>query len=273
MCRIVLLLGMVLSISAPPCLADKWRVFDDCALVPNESNDGDSFHVKYRRREYIFRLFFVDTPETDNRIDERVAEQAKYWGVSEKAAIRLGHKAAKFTQKFLENGFTVYTQFDDARGRSEKERFYAQVKVGERDLAEELVRNGLARIFGQDTDLLDGTRATTFWWRLKTAEREAKRNQLGAFSADVETAFVEDTRNQTAPRRLAVPIIPEQDVVLAYAMPVFSLKKPFQQIRLLQRGARVQVMDAVSDSMFRVRFTGASGQIFEAQCRRVDLGL
>ena len=271
--RILLLLGMVLSISAPPCLANKWRIFDNCALAPNESNDGDSFHVKYRRREYIFRLYFVDTPETDNGIDERVAEQAKYWGVSEKAAIRLGHKAAKFTQKFLENGFTVYTQFDDARGRSDKERFYAQVKVGEQDLAEELVRNGLARILGQDTDLADGTRSTTFWWRLKTAEREAKRNRLGAFSADAESASAEETTNQTTPGRLAVPIIPEQDVVLAYAMPVFSLKKPFHQIGLLQRGAQVRVMGVISASMLRVRFTGASGQMFEAQCRRVDLGL
>ena len=242
-------------------------------LASNESNDGDSFHAKYRRREYIFRLYFVDTPETDSEIDERVAEQAKYWGISEKAAIRLGHQAAQFTQKFLENGFTIYTQFEDARGRSAKERFYAQVKVGERDLAEELVRHGLARLVGQDTDLSDGTRATTFWWRLKTAEREAKRNHRGAFSADVETALAEDTTNQTAPGRWAIPIIPEQDVVLTYAMPVFSLKKPFQQVGLLQRRARVRVMGAVSASMLRVRFIGASGRMFEAQCRRVDLGL
>ena len=104
--RILLLLGMVLSISAPPCFATKWRIFDNCALAPNESNDGDSFHVKYRRREYIFRLYFVDTPETDNGIDQRVAEQAKYWGVSEKAAICLGHQAAKFSPSLLKMGWS-----------------------------------------------------------------------------------------------------------------------------------------------------------------------
>jgi endonuclease YncB( thermonuclease family) len=179
---------MVLLISDSPCFADKWRILEKCALIPNESNDGDSFHVKYKRREYIFRLYFVDTPETDHRIEKRVAEQAEHWGISEEAAIGLGHEAARFTHKFLENGFTAYTRFNDARGSSDKGRFFAQVKVGERDLAEELVRNGLARIFGQGTDLSDGMRSTQFWWRLKTAEREAKRNRLGAFSADVEKA-------------------------------------------------------------------------------------
>jgi endonuclease YncB( thermonuclease family) len=188
--RILLWFGIALLISAPLCLAEKWRILEHCALIPNESNDGDSFHVKYKRREYIFRLYFVDSPETDNRIEERVAEQAKHWGVSERAVIGLGHEAARFTRKFLENGFTVHTQFKDARGRSDKERYFAQVKVGERDLAEELVRHGLARIFGEGTDLSDGTRSTLFWWRLKTAEREAKRNRLGAFSADIEAASV-----------------------------------------------------------------------------------
>jgi len=270
--KMLRLLGMVLLISAPPCLADKWRILENCTLVPNESNDGDSFHVKCGRREYLFRLYFADAPETDNSIEERVAEQAEYWGISEKAAIRLGRKAAVFTRKFLENGFTVYTQFDDARGRSGKNRFYAQVKVGELDLAEELVRHGFARVFGQDTDLSDGTRATTFWWRLKTAEREAKRNRLGAFSADVEVAAEEETTRRAA-KQLAVPIIPGRDVVLANTIPLFSLKKPFQQIGLLRRGDQVRVMGIVSASMLRVRFTGASGQMFEAQCRRMDLGL
>jgi endonuclease YncB( thermonuclease family) len=271
--RILPLLGMALLISAPPCLASKWRTFENCTLVPNESNDGDSFHVKVKRREYIFRLYFADTPETDMSFPDRVAEQADYWGIGQKAAVRLGHQAANFTRKFLADGFTVYTKMDDARGRSDKERFYAIVMVGEKNLSEELVRNGLARIFGQDTDLPDGTRSTPFWWRLKTAEREAKKNRLGAFSPDIEAASAEEATNQIAPPPLAAPILAERDVVLAYTIPVFSMKEPFQQIGNLQRGAQVRVLGAESASMVRIRFTGAEGRIFEAQCRRVDLGL
>ena len=270
--RILPVLGMVLLISAPPCLADKWRTFENCTLIPNESNDGDSFHVKVKRREYIFRLYFTDAPETDMSFPDRVAEQADYWGISQKAAVRLGHQAANFTRKFLADGFTVCTKMDDARGRSDKERFYAMITVGEKTLPEELVRNGLARVFGQDTDLPDGTKSTTFWWRLKTAEREAKKNRLGAFSPDIETASADESTNHTAPQ-LAVPVIAERDVTLAYTIPVFSLKEPFQQVGQLQRGAQVRVLGAVSGTMLRVRFAGSSGQSLEAQCRRADLGI
>jgi len=271
--RILLLFGMVLLISAPPCLAGKWRIYEGCTLVPSESNDGDSFHVKVKRREYIFRLYFADTPETDMSFPERVAEQAKYWGISDKAAVRLGHDAARFTRKFLENGFTVHTQMADARGRSDKERFYAIVMVGEKNLSEELARNGLARIFGMDTDLPDGTSSTTFWWRMKTAEREAKKNRVGAFAPDVETASAAGAPDKPAEQQLAIPIIPERDIVLAYTIPVFSMKEPFQQIGNLQRGAQVHVLGAESASMIHIRFTGAEGKVFEAQCRRVDVGL
>ena len=270
--RILPLLGLVLLVSAPPCPADKWRVFENCQLVPNKSNDGDSFHVKVKRREYIFRLYFADTPETENSIEERVAEQAEHWGISEKAAIRLGKDAAKFTQKFLENGFTVYTKMHEAMGRSDKDRYYAVVMVGDKNLAEELVRNGLARIFGEDTDLPDGTRTTTFWWRLKTAEREAKKNRLGAFAPDIEMA-ADGTANRAMPAAMGIPILAERDIILAYAVPVFSLKEPFDQVGQLQRGAQVRVLGAVSATMVRIRFAGAPGQMIEAQCRRVDLGL
>ncbi len=270
--RILQLLGTVLLISASPCNADKWRMYENCRLVPNQSNDGDSFHVKVKHSEYIFRLYFVDTPETENSIKERVAEQAKYWGVSEKAVLRLGEDATKFTRKFLENGFTVWTRMHDAMGRSEKNRYYAVVMVGKKNLAEELVRNGLARIYGKDTDLPDGTRATTFWWRLRTAEREAKKKRAGAFAPDVETA-ADETKNRAPPPAMEIPILAERDIILAYTVPVFSLKEPFQQVGLLQRGAQVRVLDAVSPAMVRVRFAGTPGQMLEAQCRRIDLGL
>jgi endonuclease YncB( thermonuclease family) len=270
--RILPVLGTALLMLAPPCRADKWRTFEDCTLMPNESNDGDSFHVKVKRREYIFRLYFTDAPETDMSFPDRVAEQAGYWGISPKAAVRLGHQTATFTRKFLADGFTVYTKMDDARGRSDKERFYAIVMVGEKTLSEELVRNGLARVFGQDTDLPDGTRSTTFWWRLKTAEREAKKNRVGAFAPDIEAAASEGT-TQAAQPPLIVPTLAERDLILTYTIPVFSLKEPFQQVGQLQRGAQVRVLGAISATMVRIRFPGSSGQLLEAQCRRVDLGL
>ena len=42
-----------------------WIVLNNCRLIVNPANDGDSFHVEHQGREHIFRLYFVDTPETN----------------------------------------------------------------------------------------------------------------------------------------------------------------------------------------------------------------
>ena len=45
-----------------PAFANDWQTIRNCRLIENESNDGDSFHVKADGEERIFRLYFVDTP-------------------------------------------------------------------------------------------------------------------------------------------------------------------------------------------------------------------
>ena len=45
--------------------AGDWTIYEHCRLITNPSNDGDSFHVRVGRNHYIFRLYFVDAPETD----------------------------------------------------------------------------------------------------------------------------------------------------------------------------------------------------------------
>ena len=45
---------------------EPWVTLSDCHYVPNNSNDGDSFHVKAGEKEYIFRLYFVDAPEIES---------------------------------------------------------------------------------------------------------------------------------------------------------------------------------------------------------------
>ena len=259
-------IGLLLLASAWPCLGRQWRLYENCKLIPNESNDGDSFHVRYNKREYIFRLYFVDTPESDNSLRERVAEQAEYWGIDERSSVQLGKEAAKFTEKFLANGFTVYSKLADARGRSDKDRDYAVVMVGKKDLAVELVRNGYARVFGVGIEYPDGTSEQNIWWRLKSAEREARKNKVGGWGkiAPVGTKF-----DQLNP----VSTITEQTLVLPRTVAVFSLEDPNRQVGWLQSGAKVNVLKAESATMVRVRFTASEGKAYEAQCRRTDLGL
>jgi endonuclease YncB( thermonuclease family) len=59
---------------APP--ARPFQRFNGCIYKPQRWNDGDSFHVILPdRKEAIFRLYFVDTPEEPVYAD-RIAEQA-----------------------------------------------------------------------------------------------------------------------------------------------------------------------------------------------------
>jgi endonuclease YncB( thermonuclease family) len=163
--------------------AAEFEKLDRCTFLPNMADDGDSFHVKWRGKEFIFRLYFVDTPETESRFPERVEEQAKYFGITTDEALRIGKTAAEFTRRTLgSKNFTVYTRWQDARGESRLPRYYAFVLVEEKQqLAELLVENGLARVFGMPAKLPTGMNANTFEAHLRVVEAKAKQDHLGAW--------------------------------------------------------------------------------------------
>jgi endonuclease YncB( thermonuclease family) len=125
-----------------------WIVLENCRLIPNPANDGDSFHASAGAKEYIFRLYLVDAPETDEMTPGRLVEQAKYFGITVPQAIEVGQAAKEFTREKLSQPFIAFTHMSDALGQSRFERFYAFVQTKEGDLGEQLVRNGLARIYG-----------------------------------------------------------------------------------------------------------------------------
>src|SRR4029077_4417614 len=125
-----------------------WIVLKNCRLISNPANDGDSFHASAGAKEYIFRLYMVDAPETDEMNPARLVEQAKYFAITVPQAIEVGLAAKEFTRAKLSAPFTVFTRMSDAMGRSKLERFYAFVQTKDGDLGEELVRNGLARNYG-----------------------------------------------------------------------------------------------------------------------------
>ena len=68
------IVGMVLLLSVCESSATKpkaWVKLTDCQYMPYAYNDGDSFRVKCGTDEFIVRLYFVDTPETDTKDHER----------------------------------------------------------------------------------------------------------------------------------------------------------------------------------------------------------
>ncbi len=194
----LLFLGLALSFSLGnrARAGEHWVTYENCRLLPNPSNDGDSFHVRAGRKEYIFRLYFVDTPETDASVPERVAEQAKYFHVSVPQTLQIGAEAERFTRQKLSVPFTVETCKEDARGRSRLRRYFAFVEIGNVDLAEALVSNGLARVYGAPAHPPDRAAPAAEKRKLEQLERNAKSQKLGGWGVNAGRL---GTRSATKP--------------------------------------------------------------------------
>ena len=171
-----------------------WIVLKDCRLIPNPANDGDSFHVSAGNKEYLFRLYLVDAPETDEMTPRRLVDQAKYFQITVPQAIEVGRAAKDFTQEKLSQPFTVFTHMSDAMGQSRLERFYAFVETRQGDLGEQLVRDGLARSYGFKTAPPGLTSSRIEVAKLQQLEDEAKRDQIGAWGVNAGRL---NTRTQT----------------------------------------------------------------------------
>lgn len=197
---ILLLLGLSLATEAA---RKKWTTLEDCTLVRSEYFDGDSFHVRHGKDEYIFRLYFVDAPETDTTLEDRLAEQAAYWDVSEARARKMARRARRLTEQLLGGTFTVHTRWEDAGGSSDMPRYFAIVEAGRDDLAEALVEEGLARIHGATTDTPDGARADTVLRLLGNLEKKAQRKKRGVWAGDAL-----DTRTDETVAEASEPVEP-----------------------------------------------------------------
>ena len=175
---IILLTAVILALLNPPAQAAKpWQTLEACQLVESTINDGDSFRVHWNGGELTVRLYFADTPEADYRFRDRTKAQADYFGISVEQAVEVGKMASKFTQEALKDGFSVRTRWQGVFSGQKGARKYGIVSVGDQDLAEMLVANGLARIHGM------GISGKT--WdeveRLKVLEAKAKAEGRGAW--------------------------------------------------------------------------------------------
>ncbi|MCS6770972.1 MAG: ankyrin repeat domain-containing protein [Kiritimatiellae bacterium] len=156
-----------------------WTVLEGCRLLRRGGNDGDSFHVLHEGKEFIFRLYYVDCPETKETYAERIREQAEYFDVDPADVLRLGREASRFTERLLTSGpFTVVTRWEDAKGNSRLPRYYGFVITQNGDLDELLVAEGLARPHGM---WVEGAWDSRKQQTLKRLEKEARRARLGAW--------------------------------------------------------------------------------------------
>ena len=174
-------------------IAGEWENIRGCRLIENESNDGDSFHVKADGEERIFRLYFVDTPEAESGgyVEGRVGEQAKEFGISEEESVAMGKKASAFTRAVLSRPFKVITKGQGAMGASKIKREYAFVETADgEDLGEMLVSRGMARSFGEDA-APPGKRSSALRSKYDRLEANARRERLGAWGEGAATPTME----------------------------------------------------------------------------------
>ena len=179
---------VIVAIAAPAAGSKaapaKWFTFANCHFLSEENRDADSFHVMTDdQRQFVFRLYFVDAPETDTSFKERVREQAEYFGISETEVLKMGEASKRFTAECLKDSFAVTTRFQNAGGRGRLPRYYALIDLGGgRDLGEMLVRYGWARAKGTVAILPNGTRAKDHMARLTKLEAEARAKRLGLWA-------------------------------------------------------------------------------------------
>ena len=191
---------------------EHWITYKDCRYLPNAANDGDSFHVRAAGREYIFRLYFVDAPETDSANPARLIEQAKHFGIGVPQVIEIGEGSKKFTREKLVEPFTVVTRMANAMGRSNTERFYAFVQTKDGDLGEQLVANGLARIYGRRVTPPEASSSAAERQKLEELEAEAKQHKLGGWATTPRPASIPSARKGMATGKLDINTATEKEL-------------------------------------------------------------
>ncbi len=180
----LLLLGIFLLAAGVPIAsaeqwtrgASKWDRLVGCTLVANGADDGDSFYVRQGGKTFLFRLYTVDTPETTVTYADRVAAQARHFGITSEQTVRAGLEASRFTRRRLAGPFTVETCWQDAKGASPVPRYYAIVTVKGKDLASELAAAGLARVYGFTPEIPGFSLE-----KVRALERQARTHRLGAY--------------------------------------------------------------------------------------------
>ena len=183
---VLLLVGS--TILSTKIFAKELRRLKNVKYIDNPSNDGDSFTIKAGRRSYRLRLYYVDCPETSapTRNDaQRVKEQTRHFGLNSiDDTFKFGNKATTLVKTLLKNKrFTVHTEFADAMGRSKRGRIYGFVTlVGGEDLADRLIKEGLARVYGMARETPTGVSKKRAWAKLRTLEDVAQLKRAGVWS-------------------------------------------------------------------------------------------
>jgi competence ComEA-like helix-hairpin-helix protein len=253
-----LLAAMLLTVN--DAAGEALTPFKSCKLTPTEWADGDSFLIQTQDgASHTIRLYGADciewhvADETDAR---RLRTQRRYFGISEfggmpqasiTAAKGLGKTAAEEVVAALAKPFTVHTAFADARGNGKHKRIYGFVTTADgEDLAERLIRLGLARAFGVYRETPTAMSAKDYQEYLRDVELQAAKRGAGVWA---KTDWDKLPGERQAERQ------EDADLVLATASSKF------------QPGTRINPNTAARDELMRLPGIGevTANRIIEAR--------
>ena len=191
-CLAALLLSLVLS----PAADQPLQLLPNCRFLPTDWADGDSFRIQTPDgTQLTVRLYGADCLEsraTDESDARRLREQRRYFGIaavggssaaSSQLAQSFGRQASAATAAALSQPFSLHTSFADARGDSTFQRVYGFITThtGD-DLAQLLIRQGLARAFGVSRESPSGASQAAYRESLRDLELRAAKLGLGIWA-------------------------------------------------------------------------------------------
>ena len=164
---------------------EKFQILRSPTLVESSANEADTLRIRYGSEEYVFVLYYVDALETSMNHPQKVAEQGRWFQVSQKDIVDTGRDAALYVSQLLkDNYFNVLTRWERVPNTI---RYYALIKVqlaqGPVDLADLLIQHGYARVGSLMTELPNDRRdQASYLAELKTLDQKARQAKSGIWS-------------------------------------------------------------------------------------------
>lgn len=166
-------------------LAAEFEELEGCKYLSSSRNDGDSFITVHDGKNYVFRLYFIDTPETETTsgfMAERLADQAEYFSLPEEEVLELARIASEYTASKLVKGFKVYTRWERVFNSDRYYAFISWEEGGEEKwLDEELTSCGFSRFKTKGAPHPQGKSVLDHKVALTVLEEQAKDNKRGGW--------------------------------------------------------------------------------------------
>ncbi len=187
-CSLVVFLSWLVHLLPAKAHITDWQRLSSSRRVESTHNDGDSIAVRVGSDVTVFRLYFVDTLETNPRSEARLTEQARLFGIPPTrldAARSIAARAAQRTRQLTARPFTVHTKWQRVDPEGGNPSIRAFIETDEGDLGQILVSEGLALIKSGSalSDHPDGRSIAQQLIDLRQRERSARQSKLGAWAS------------------------------------------------------------------------------------------